>query len=247
MQIKSLLTSSIIGTGLTLLLTPNVAQAFIFSFDGTSTSSNSPATGASATVDFGFSDLVNGNVLLELKITNTTGDTIFGAGATESKLTGIGFNLLSGLTVETNTYSGTSFFPVLSLNNSLSPFGNFDVATLDNNNFEGGNANDALPEGQSTLVSFEFSSLNNDNAATLETDFFKGFNDGSLAIVSRFQQVNAGAGSDKLLGGTISPAPDPDPAPTSVPEPGSLGAMALLAIGAINSLKKNQSKFSLVE
>lgn len=113
------------------------------------------------------------------------------------------------------------------------------MAILDNNNFSGGNANAALPEGQSTLVSFEF--ISGDDAATLESNFFNGFNDGSLDIVSRFQQVNAGAGNDKLLGGTISPNPDPDPDPdpTSVPEPGSLAAMALLAIGAINYLKKN--------
>ncbi|NJO94023.1 MAG: PEP-CTERM sorting domain-containing protein [Hydrococcus sp. RM1_1_31] len=80
----------------------------------------------------------------------------------------------------------------------MNPFGTFDVAVLDNNNFEGGNANGALPQGQSTSVSFLLSGTNL-LANTVESDFFTGFSDGSLKAVARFQQVNAGAGSDKLL------------------------------------------------
>jgi hypothetical protein len=41
-------------------------------------------------------------------------------------------------------------------------------------------------------------------ASEVENDFFTGFTSGALKVATRFQQVNAGEGSDKLLGGDIS-------------------------------------------
>jgi hypothetical protein len=197
---SSLLATSGVLIGSSLLAAP--ADAFSLSFDNTSTTSNPTATGASALVDFNFTQQ-GSNILLGLNITNTTGTiTPFGDGATLSKLTGIGFDLINGVSVVPGSYTGSSFFPVLALNGmgdtTLSPFGTFDIAVLDNNNFEGGNANSALPEGQSTSVSFLLSGTNL-LASTVESDFFAGFSDGSLRAVTRFQQVNAGEESDKLL------------------------------------------------
>ncbi len=219
--------------GLLTLLTPGAARAFTFSFDESSDSSNTTPTGASATVDFRFINKDN-NVLLELDITNTTDITNFGAGATRSKFTGLGFDILDGLTVNVASYDpgNPTYLPILKLNDSLAPFGTFDVAILDNKKFEGGNANAALPEGTSTTVSFEL--ITSVNASTLEAEFFDAFANGNLQAVARFQQVNAGEGSDKLLGGTIIP----DGEYQEVPEPGAAGAMALLALGAITYLKK---------
>ncbi|MGB7521152.1 MAG: hypothetical protein WA896_16105, partial [Spirulinaceae cyanobacterium] len=88
------------------VLVPTSAQAFSVQFGQNSTSSNSIATGASAFVDFSFTQVGN-DVQIGLGITNTTGDTIFGAGATSSKLTGIGFDLLAGLSVVNGSFANT--------------------------------------------------------------------------------------------------------------------------------------------
>ena len=241
-QSTSLL-SSVLATGSfiigsSLLAAP--ADAFTISFDSTSTSSNSPATGASASVDFSFTQQ-GSDVLLNLDITNTTGTIAsFGSGATTSKLTGIGFDLLGGLNAIAGSFTSSGFLNVLALegsgDTSLNPFGSFDVAVLDNNNFEGGNANGALPQGQSTSVSFLLSGTGL-VAGDLESDFLAGFNDGSLQAVARFQQVNAGAGSDKLLYNPPTPQPE---TPASVPEPSTLIGLMLTG-GAFKALRRKQA------
>jgi hypothetical protein len=203
------------------------AQAVTLGFGSTSTSSNTPATGASATVDFAFADTLGGNVKVTLDIANTTGSTSFGAGATASKLTGIAFDVVSGAAALASSYLGSTFFPVFNIapngDTTLSPFGIFDLSFLDNSNFEGGSANGALAQGQSTSVSFEFDTAL--TAAALETAFFSGFSAGSLGFVARFQQVNAGAGSDKLSGGTVEGT-------TPIPLPAA-GWLLLSGIGAL--------------
>ncbi|MGD1713556.1 hypothetical protein, partial [Dapis sp. BLCC M172] len=181
------------------VLLPTSAEAFTFNFGADSTSSNSPATGASASVDFGFIQQ-GSDVKIELGITNTTGSSIFGDGATASKLTGIGFDLLDGLSFA-GSFNSDGFLDTFIENAAFNPFDTLDVGIADNNNFLGGNANGALAQSQSTNVSFLVSGANL-VAATLENDFFTAFTNQTLDIGARFQQVNAGAGSDKLLGGT---------------------------------------------
>lgn len=251
---RTLITSSALAVGLSFL-TSTQAQASTFSlnFDSTSQSSNNPATGAAATIDFGFADAGAGVVNLTLGIKNTTGETNFGAGATSSRLTAVLFDLVPNVSYQAGSYSGTSFFPnvvgqtsgrpserqdILNplLNDSLNPFGTFDVAISNDDNIEGGNANNALlPTDGTTTLSLNLltGSL---NAAALETAFLNGFSDGSLRFAARFQQVNAGAGSDKLLGGTVVREAE-------VPEPLTiLGVGTAVAFGGAFKRKLGQKK-----
>ena len=266
MKVTSFLPSVLAAAGVAItssFLMPSSAQAFGISFDSTSQSSNNPATGASAFVDFSFTQS-GSNVLLGLDITNTTGQSIFGAGATQSKLTGVAFDLLPGLSVVSNSYTGSSFFPTLLQNVNFTPFsnqvGNFSVGVADNNNFEGGNANGALPQGGNTFVSFLLSGTNL-VAGTLESQFLAGFQNNTLQAAVRFQQVNAGAGSDKLLGGTIIGGGDnggdnggdttggdnggdttggDNGGSTKVPEPGTVAALALM-VGGLRVVRRRKS------
>lgn len=241
MKISSVLYSAIasVGVALTAIMP---AQAFSVVFGENSESSNNTATGASALVDFMFSD-VSGGVQLTANITNTTGDSIFGAGATTSKLTGIAFDIVSGVGADTNSFNSPAFLDTLLRNVDFKPFsnrsnvGDFDIAFADNNNFEGGNANGALSQGNSTLASILLTT--GLGASAVEQAFFNGFSDGSLNFAARFQQVNAGAGSDKLLGGTINGGTtDPEP----VPEPFTiLGSATALGMGTLLKRKANKA------
>ncbi len=237
------------GEGMNNLFKALVAASFCFvgtaslaatlNFDSTSTSSNSPPTGASATADFTFTDSGLGVVDVSILITNTTGTIAsFGAGATTSKLTGIGFDLpeFTFLSIVAGSFTTTGFLDTLSPpgDTDLPPFGGFDVAVKDNSNFQGGNANGALPENNSTTVSFDLNISGSSlaNAAALNAAFLSGLADGSLGAVARFQQVNAGAGSDKLLFNPPPPAPVPLPA----------GAVLLLsAVGGMAFLRRNRA------
>jgi len=241
---STLVGCSLLAAGVAItssVLAPSSAQAFSISFGSTSTSSNSLATGASANVDFNFSQAGN-NVLLNLNLLNTTGQIpSFGAKATQSTLMGITFDLMEGLNVVANSYVGSSFFSNLVDNVSFKPFsnsgGNFDVGIAHNDKFEGGNTHGGLTQGLSSSVSFLLSGTNL-VANNLENAFLTGFQDGTLRIASRFQAVNAGAGSDKLLGGILKPTvvvppavvpavvpPAPAaPAPESAVEPAAVPA-----------------------
>ena len=73
-------------------------------------------------------------------------------------------------------------------------------------------------------ASFRVSPDPTKTAAQFEAAMLAGFQGGTLNFGARFMQVNAGAGSDKLLGGTVTS--DGPPTPTAVPEPATL-AMAL--------------------
>lgn len=206
-RIRKLSALSLALCGFTLL--PLAAQADTISliFDGSSTSSNTPATGASGTVDLTFTDQTSGDVLLTLDITNTTG-TIpsFGDGATTSKLTGFGFNLLTDVTYVASSFAGDTNLTTLLQNANAAPFGPLDLAVADNNNWQGGNANNALPQGSSNTVSLQLTVGAFGDASGLASAFFEGFSD-DLTSVMRFQQVNAGAGSDKLTNPTVVPLP----------------------------------------
>nr|MDJ0535906.1 hypothetical protein [Xenococcaceae cyanobacterium MO_207.B15] len=241
----TLLGSSILATGLSLS-TSISAQALTLNFDSSSLSSNNPATGASASINFSFMDDGNDQVKLILDIDNTTGDFIFGAGASQSVLTGFAFDLPSFPSdLQITAFTGDQYFDTLLSNVEFQPFsnnqnfgvGNFNAAVADNNNFEGGNANNALPESDrgnspSNIISTVELTLSGTgiDATSLETDFTNGFADGSLDAAVRFQQVNAGEGSDKLLFQPSDPGGGGTD-PIDVPEPGTILGLGLFTLG----------------
>jgi hypothetical protein len=242
---STLVGCSLLAAGVALtssVLAPSSAQAFSISFGSSSTSSNPTATGASAMVDFSFSQVDSHSVLLNLNLLNTTGQIpSFGAGATQSTLMGITFDLVDGLNVVAKSYVGSSFFSNLVDNVSFTPFsnsgGNFDVGIAHNDKFEGGNTKGGLTQGLSSSASFLLSGKNL-VANNIENAFLTGFGDGTLRIASRFQAVNAGAGSDKLLGGILKPTvvvPAPGSAaiavePAAAPAPAAPAAAAAIAV-----------------
>lgn len=71
------------------------------------------------------------------------------------------------------------------------------------------------------------------NAASVESSFLTGFQNGTLSAATRFQQVNAGGGSDKLTTPRIVTTTPPTPPVTSVPEPASLLGLGLVASGMV--------------
>ena len=217
---SSLLTAGIAGISLGYNVTP--VQAFELNFGAASESSNTEATGSSAKVDFKFTQSGE-NVLVNLDIFNTTGDTTFGSGATKSTLMGFAFDLLDGIQI--GSFTGNSNFKHLGSGIDLQPIQDtFDVGISLNSNFIGGNPNGGLTQGLSSSVNFLLSGANL-LAESLEQQFFQGFSDGTLKWATRFQAVGSlqgpysGSTSDKLWGGTITGAPETPqpPAPPEVP------------------------------
>ena len=209
------------------------AASFTLNFGASSESSNAQATGASATVQFTAVD-EGGDVRLTMVLSNTTGATTFGAGATESVFTGFAFDVIDGVSILSSSLA-TSFDTLLT-NVSFTPFSNrseigaFDFGLADNNSFEGGNANMALGAGGTETVSFL---LDTDlDALTLLTTYLAAFISGDADAAVRFQQANAGEGSDKLLlsnvtGGGIT-IDDLNP----VPVPGAIVLFGTALAGA---------------
>ncbi|MGL5080353.1 MAG: PEP-CTERM sorting domain-containing protein [Microcoleaceae cyanobacterium] len=251
MKLSAFVSSVLATTGVVVAATTGSADAFSVNFGSTSQSSNTPATGASALVDFIFSD-VAGGVELKLDIANTTGSTSFGSGATTSKLTGIAFDVLSGITASAPGGTGSAELDTFLSDVAFSPFsnsagfgavGNFSYAVADNNNFEGGNANDALSQGNSTIATLLLAT-GGLNASQVEAGFLTGFSNSSLSFAARFQQVAGlsgydGSNSEKLLGGTINNPGNEEP----VPEPLTiLGSATALGVGTI--LKRKAAKKS---
>ena len=214
---------------ITLGLAAAPASALTLNFDNTtSETSNSEFTGASGTVEMVFSDDLSGDVRIDFTVSNTTDVTMFGDGATSSKLTGFGFDLLLSSTIAGVQANFTGPFPSFILDADFNPYGTLDVAWADNNNFIGGNANAALPEGSSDSSAVLF--LNDSvyaTAAALEAAMGAAFAGGDLQAGLRFQQVNAGAGSDKLNYTGTQMAPIPLPAAGWV-FVASLGGLAAL-------------------
>ncbi|MEA5463952.1 PEP-CTERM sorting domain-containing protein [Leptothoe sp. PORK10 BA2] len=252
MRTQSMLSkvSLALGIGISsVLATTFPASAFTYQFGKDSQSSNDLATGAAATIDFKFQDLGSNQLRIDLKIKNTTGEDTFGSGAKTSKLTGIAFDMFEGFNLVSSNLGNQ--LDTLLTNVSFTPFsntvGNFDFALADNNSFEGGNPNGALDQGFTDDVFLVYSGLNGESAVDFEARFAAAFASGELDIASRFQVVNAGAGSDKLLGGSIVggiPKPEPTPEAESVPEPTGLLGLGLFAGGLIMLGKRKHDQNS---
>lgn len=218
---------SALATGVALtasLAISKPAEAFTISFNPQFGSTEN--TGATADLDFNF--VQEGDaVRLNLNLSNTTNGSV-GLGATSATLVGFAFDLASSATF--NSFSaGRSNFTQAWQNVELNPFGEFDLGvSTPRNSFAGGNANSGLTAGQTTMVSFLLNSTL--SAAQVENDFLTGFTNGTLGAVARFQQVNAGGGSDKVIGGVSGNS-------AAVPEPATiLGVVA--AGGALFGAKK---------
>ncbi len=232
----SLALSAAVGLAIaSSMFASNPAEAFTLSINPTNGSTEN--TGASALLDFNFVQ-DGSNVLLNLGIKNTTNGSL-GLGATQATLVGVGFDLPS--LIKNFTYNaGTSTFTNLYQNAALQPYGTFDVGirSAGTGNFAGGNPTAGLKAGQSTMVSFLFSGSNL-TARSVEDSFLNGIKSGSLEVVGRFQQVNAGGGSDKVIGGLLPESGGGNSA--AVPEPTTmLGAIA--AGGAFLGRKRLQRK-----
>ena len=183
-----------IAAGAIALIGTATAGTFTLDFGATSTTSNATLTGAAGTATFDLTD-EGGDVRIIVTIENTTGQTAFGDGATSSRLTGFGFDLLDGMTVLSSVTTGALGTVIAGA--SFQPFGTLDFAVADNANFNGGNPNSALLPGEVSTVSLLVD-------AALDADGLMGalvaaFFAGDLDAGMRFQAVNAGAGSDKLL------------------------------------------------
>lgn len=247
---SSLLTASLVVAG--SAITATSADAFTLYIDPQFGSSNTPATGAKAELDFSFVQS-GSNVLLNLGVKNTTGtgtSSVPTSGATQATLVGVGFDLAS--IISSYTYnSGSSDFTKLygdnSYNNtvlgdaSLPPFGTFDVGirSTGSGNFGGGNPTSGLTAGQSTSVSFTLTGTNL-VASTVEQAFKNGLSNGSLQAVGRFQQVGgvnySGSTSDKVKAGFISSSSDNTP--RKIPEPATTAALGFLAVSALGTRKR---------
>jgi hypothetical protein len=218
------------------IITSAPAQAFQVTIEPQFGSTEN--TGASALLDWTFSQVPNqvNQVELNLDISNTTNGTK-GLGATAATLVGIAFdadNFDPGAPVNFIGYnSGTSGFSKLWIKGtntpSLPPYGDFDAAiSPERNTFAGGNPQDGLKAGDFATVSFLFdTSLTADE---LSDALENGFKNKALRIAGRFQQVNAGGGSDKVLGG-LSTGGEPVPEPTTI-------AASILALGGLGFFKK---------
>ena len=189
-------------------------------------------TGASATAAFSFSDVGN-DVLIDLVLTNTTNGTL-GLGATQATLVGIAFDLPTYTSLSYN--NGGTAFTKLWTNVSAPPMGVFDQGiSTPRNTFNGGNGNSGLTALQ-TLGTVQFTVNTTLTAAQFESAFSSGhLVGGDLNAMARFQQVNAGGGSDKVFGGN----PPPPVLPPGVPEPATW-AMMIIGFGAAGSMLRRR-------
>ncbi len=161
-------------------------------------------TGASATANFVFSD-VGANVRVDLTLSNIT-NGLLGLGATNATLVGIAFDAPTATFV---SYTGAGGFTKAWTNPSLPPYGNFDFGVSpERNSFVGGNPQSGLTAG-GTPFTVSFVLDTSFDAAAFESAFLAGYTDGTFNTAARFQQVNAGGGSDKVLGGITSAVPEP--------------------------------------
>lgn len=225
-QWKSWLGTGVLAASLSLFAMPVQAISMNLSPQMGSTEN----TGSSALLNFKF-EQSGANVLMNLNIKNTTSGNL-GLGATASTLVGVGFDLPD--LIKSYSYNSlTSGFSKLYEQASLAPYGTFDVGirSAGSGNFSGGNPQSGLTADKETNVQFVFTG-NNLVAADVEKSFNQGLQNQSLRVVGRFQQVNAGGGSDKVLGGYVPPMVDEEEH-QSVPEPTAIAGLGAVAMGLL--------------
>jgi PEP-CTERM motif len=222
---KSVVSSLAIGAlgAMAAVLPTHPAQAFSVNISPTVGSTEN--TGASASLDFSFAQS-GADTWLNLGITNTTNGTL-GLGATQATLVGVAFDFPLNLAYTYDPLS--SNFTTVYDPASLPPYGSFDVGirSAGPGNFAGGNPSQGLNAGQSTTVRLTFAGQ---AASSLESSFQSLFATSSAQnplIVGRFQQVNAGGGSDKVVGTS-----------EAVPEPTTM--LGLAVAGAVGVAMKRQ-------
>ncbi|MCU0515329.1 MAG: PEP-CTERM sorting domain-containing protein [Oscillatoria sp. Prado101] len=233
LSIRALAGTTALAAGMALAstaLTAAPAQAFGLSIAPQYGSTEN--TGATAKLDFNFVQQ-GAQVLLNLDIKNTTNGST-GLGATQATLVGVAFDLptiVSAYTYNPGSSAFTQTYNNVSIPGLTSETFRFGIRSAGSGNFVGGNPQAGLTAGQSSSVSFLLSGANL-TAAGVESAFQSGFKDGSLQAGGRFQQVNAGGGSDKVLAGS-----------EAVPEPTTLGGLALGAaiLARLRSRKVQQN------
>lgn len=232
-------TAAAMTAGAVLAIAGSASAATMFAIDvgyGTSFSTNTPATGSSASFDFSFAQ-VGANVEMTVDVENTTGDVTFGSGATESKMMGFAFETPDAVSLVPGGFVGSSFFGNLLANDSSVNGGPFNSITFDygagnKTTLMGpGNPNGGLGQDDGiTSVVFTFGGA---LEAAMAAAFEDGFESGALALGLRFKAVNGtGAGSDKLLytGSTDMPA---------VPLPAA-GWMLIAGLGGLAAMKRRK-------
>lgn len=262
--LSNIIKTSLFSAGLTLAtLGAGAADAFTLNYDPQfGTTNNDAITGATAAIDFTFTDLGNGDVQLDLNISNTTADPV------TSELVGIGFDWTGGdlaamfgfaaPNVTGSTYDGgSSNLDLLYADDSINgqakdPDGNvtldFNSTTFDiglgisSTLMSSGSPRDGVDAGTSTSVSFNLKNTGY-TAASLEQFFVDGFSNGSLITAARFKAIEGGTGatSDKLVGGVLSTTPPSTP-DADVPEPGTILALGSVAFGAMGLRRKKEAE-----
>lgn len=196
------------GLAIASLAIATPARAFTLGYNGYFGSTNDPATGASATVDFTFADLTGGGIGMTLVLTNTTGQAamtegLLTDGATESEFLSVGFDWAGGdlaslLNIQSYTLGDPAFDELVYNDSSLTGgtsastaidgdgWGDvslnditFDIGLITSGNLlSTSSPRDGLNAGESETVTFALAPTSFANAAELEQWFVAGFVEG---------------------------------------------------------------------
>ncbi|WP_270935212.1 cistern family PEP-CTERM protein [Falsiroseomonas oryzae] len=199
-----------------IVAAPKAEAAFIMDYVGV----NAPAN-ISGTAQFTFTDLLNGNVQLALKLSNTST-------ATSSNVTAFGFDLPTGtVNIELTQSNGWAMNLVDEPINGSSPTFDVCIESDNNNNCAGNNPAQGIAQGNSLTFLFSIDTLL--TAASYETNtrnLYDGPNQPTSGM--RFQAITgvSGTTSDRAFNGPPGDVPTtPD---AVVPEPATL---ALFGVG----------------
>lgn len=174
-------------------------------------------TGASGAAEISFAQ-DGGNVRVTVDVENTTGDVIYGEGATKGYLNAFAFDLVDGVNFVDSSFVAGSYLDTLMFDvGAGGGLGKISVGVADNDKFITGTASDGIYSEGDDTDSFSFL-LSGMSAAEMEAAFDAAFNDMAdpLAAVMRFQKLDAGKNNDTLLyapsgssSGTLAPVPLP--------------------------------------